>query len=568
MQNAKYKFQIRKPTEKSRWLFRQKDLYFRLPTFHFPLPVERKPPLSSVRCHVFTFSRFHVFFFFTLIFLLFSVVKISNADEVDLLLPTVQSENLMAHIIALQENVKIDNGKKIAYRSRSSYNREAIRNAEKYIVRELEKGKNLQVEIDEFGGMHNIVATLPAYNSENDVKVYIICAHYDSKASKEKDWNPVISPAPGADDNASGVAAMLEIAKILGSTQCRNKIKFIAFDAKEVDMLGSKHYAKFAEERKLNIEAVINLDMIGYNWKFDVVDLITDSSSSWIAEYLSTISEWYGLGLRVNRVLDTTIDYSDHKSFWDAGYNAIMLTENATPWWSNTLYRANDFYHTYKDTHDKLNVELVRKITQLVLAAVYQMANASDRDTPPEITIDPIDKVKKDHVEISGSFFSDTPIRIFVEPSKVWAHINRDRGAYSADIELNRTGDNIIKVTAVSLYGERAVETTIKYIPEFQFESAIVYPNPFNPLKNDNIVFRFEGNRETDEMRVFVYASDGTLVRYFRGVSDKKDGSIWRVWWNGKLYGKKVSSGVYSCVFEVDVEGKTYYRTVKLAVIR
>ena len=515
----------------------------------------------------FTFSRFHVFFFFILIFVLFSVVKISNADEVDLFLPTVQSENLMMHIIALQENIKIENGDKITYRSRSSYNREAIRNAENYIVSELKTVKNLRVEIDEFGGMHNVVATLPAYNSGDDVKIYIICAHYDSKASKEKDWNPVISLAPGADDNASGVAAMLEIAKILGSTQCRNEIKFIAFDAEEIGRLGSKHYAKLADEQKLNIAAVINLDMIGFNWKFDVVDVITDSPSSWIADYLPVVSEWYGLELKASKVVDATIDYGDHKSFWDAGYNAIMLIENATPWWSNADYQANDFYHTYKDTYDKLNIELVRKITQIVLAAVYQMANSSSADRNPlMITIAPVNVVRKDHLKISGRFFSDSLLRIAVEPGDVLAHINRDTGTYSANIKLNKAGDNLIKVTAISLYGEKTVETTIKYIPEFQLESAIVYPNPFNPLKNDNMVFRFEGNRQIEQMKVFVYASDGTLVRSFRGISpDKK---VWRVWWNaGKSY-KKISSGVYSCVFETDVEGKTYYSTVKLAVIR
>lgn len=513
-----------------------------------------------------------------LIFILFSLGEITPADEVDQFLPTVQSENLMSHIVALQENVKIEsstcqlvtNENKIAYRSRSSYNREAIRNAERYIVNEFEKIKNLRVEIDEFGGMHNVVATLPAYNSGNDVKIYIVCAHYDSKASKEKSWNHVISPAPGADDNASGVAAMLEIAKILGSTRCRNEIRFIAFDAEEIGMLGSKHYAKLAKEQQLNIEAVINLDMIGYNWNFDVVDVVSNHPSSWIADYLPIVSEWYELDLKVSKIIDTTIDYGDHKAFLDAAYNAVMLVENAMPGWSDADYHANEFYHTYKDTYDKVNIELVRKITQLVLASVYQMANASTKgQDSPEITVTSLNGTKNDNVKISGRFFSNTPIRITVEPGKVRAQIERDKGTYSANIKLNQTGDNSIKVTAVDLYSERTVGTTVRYTPKFQLKSAIVYPNPFNPSKYDNVVFRVEGNRQIDKLKVFMYAADGTLVKYFRGVGDKRDGKVWRVWWNGgTAYGGQISSGVYSCVFEVEVEDKTYYSRVKLAVIR
>jgi len=509
------------------------------------------------------------YLYFIITFIFFKFLPISDSDELDVLLPTIQSENLLKHIIALQENVKIEYGEKITYRSRSSYNQEAIRNAEKYIVNEFKKVKNLSVEIDEFGGMHNIIASLPALNSANK-KVYIICAHYDSKASKEKDWNPVISTAPGADDNATGVAAMLEISKILGSTRFPNEIKFIAFDAEEIGELGSKHFAQNAREQKLDIAAVINLDMIGYNWHFDSIDAITDSSSSWIADYLPTISEWYEIDIKSNKVLDATIDCGDHKAFWDYGYDAIMLIENATPWWSDADYYANEFYHTYKDTYDKVNIELVRKVTQLTLATVYQMAKHSDKNiNSPQISIQPIDVVNKDHIKISGKFSSDIPLRIFIEPNKVWAKIDRGNDSYSANIELPRIGNNLIKATAIYLYGEKAVETTINYIPEFRLESAIAYPNPFNPLKNEHLIFRFEGNRPIDQLRVFVYSSDGVLVRYFRGVNDKKDESISRIWWNGiTLSGKKISSGVYICVFEIDIEGKTFYNTVKLSVIR
>ena len=87
----------------------------------------------------------------------------------------------------------------------------------------------------------------------------MVIAHFDS-ISKQ----PEIS-APGADDNASGTAAVLEIARILKDVQLDSSIQFGIFSNEEQDGLGSKHFAKKARKQGLRIKGCINLDVIGYN---------------------------------------------------------------------------------------------------------------------------------------------------------------------------------------------------------------------------------------------------------------------------------------------------------------
>ncbi len=113
----------------------------------------------------------------------------------------------------------------------------------------------------------NVVATLPG--SENPEDIYIIGGHYDSYT----DNDDLFYVAPGADDDASGIACVLEAASTImqAGYQPKSTMVFIAFAAEELgyfaDLMGSKHYAYEAAARGDNIKLVINNDMIGFNRK-------------------------------------------------------------------------------------------------------------------------------------------------------------------------------------------------------------------------------------------------------------------------------------------------------------
>jgi Peptidase family M28 len=120
---------------------------------------------------------------------------------------------------------------------------------------------DIPVEFDEYyfrdKKWKNVVATIHGRRKPEDI--YMVIAHFDS-ISKQ----PEIS-APGADDNASGTAAVLEIARILKDVPLESSIQFGIFSNEEQDGLGSKHFAKKARKQGLRIKGCINLDVIGYN---------------------------------------------------------------------------------------------------------------------------------------------------------------------------------------------------------------------------------------------------------------------------------------------------------------
>jgi hypothetical protein len=120
---------------------------------------------------------------------------------------------------------------------------------------------DIPVEFDEYYYKNkrwkNVIATIHGKRKPGDI--YMVIAHFDSISEQ-----PEIS-APGADDNASGTAAVLEIARTLKDVPLANSIQFGIFSNEEQDSLGSRHFAKKARKEGLRIIGCINLDVIGYN---------------------------------------------------------------------------------------------------------------------------------------------------------------------------------------------------------------------------------------------------------------------------------------------------------------
>ncbi len=236
--------------------------------------------------------------------------------------------------------------------------------------------------------MVNVVATL-AGHGQTDM-YYIIGGHFDTSASLDPtitwstDWPTAV--APGADDNGSGVATTLEIARILSDpdNQFNNDItiKFILFGAEESSPAyfndhhkGSHHYASTAYSNGDNIQGAYILDMYGFNdtgnYYFNIV---SNPNSLILGEDMLEINQLYQIGLQSNSSPFTYADYSDHDQFWAYWYKAILLIENAPPWDDNLpWYSANPYYHTHQDTPDKVNMELVAKITRITLGTIASL---------------------------------------------------------------------------------------------------------------------------------------------------------------------------------------------------
>jgi hypothetical protein len=202
----------------------------------------------------------------------------------------------------------------------------------------------------------NIVAVIPGKVAP--ARMVLACAHYDSTGN-----NPRVS-APGADDNASGTAALLELARILATEKFDFSIVLLCVSAEEWGLYGSAHYARQARQEGAEIIAVVNLDMIAYPGSQQrVLSVIGNRQSEWLAERFIAIAQPY-VGLRLAKVIDPSLTWSDHSSFWDQGYAALCGIEDSN----------NPYYHRTTDTLETLDLFFATEAVQASLAAVAELA--------------------------------------------------------------------------------------------------------------------------------------------------------------------------------------------------
>lgn len=219
-------------------------------------------------------------------------------------------------------------------------------------------------------GVANLVAELPGADSE--APLLVIGAHYDSIASFDDGWtDPATMPAPGADDDASGVAAVLAIAGALSGYEpgFERPVRFVLFSAEEYGLLGSfAHVDGLAEP----VDAMIQLDPVGYDpgdraWLW----VTHDEPSAALGDAFEASAIASGAALTVNPVEAADIGgdaRSDHYPFWDAGIPALHLASFPQP----------PTYHTMGDTVANVDFAYTREV------AVAVGAFAAERSGPLE----------------------------------------------------------------------------------------------------------------------------------------------------------------------------------------
>ncbi len=184
----------------------------------------------------------------------------------------------------------------------------------------------------EFNGdsFYNVVATMPGTTYPD--REYIVGAHFDS-------GDPFPDGGtPGADDNASGVALVLEAARVLSKYESDCTIRFIAFDAEEYGLVGS--YAYVSDHLSDDIRGMIAADMVAYNRGQDAIRIYGGTPSEPVKDALAAAVDTYTYGLTVQVLTDSQA--SDHWPFEVAGFQACHLIE----WYGNP------YMHTPQDNVD------------------------------------------------------------------------------------------------------------------------------------------------------------------------------------------------------------------------
>lgn len=239
--------------------------------------------------------------------------------------------------------------------------------AAEYLYNEFESmGLEVRYHNWVYGGYdsNNVEATLPGNDPTSD-DIYIICGHYDT-----------VPGSPGADDDGSGVAAVLSAAQVMRYGLFNHTVRFVAFSGEELGLVGSHFYAKDAYNNGDNIKGVLNADMIGF--------ALNDYQASYLNVFEDDQSEWlYDFTYHVNQLYDDYIDLelihagwtwgSDHNSFWDYGYSALFYHE----------YEFNHYYHSPNDIIEHMNLTYATKTTRVIVATLASLAQLNLMNLPP-----------------------------------------------------------------------------------------------------------------------------------------------------------------------------------------
>jgi Zn-dependent M28 family amino/carboxypeptidase len=249
---------------------------------------------------------------------------------------------------------------------------------QQYIQQQL--GQWGTVEMHEFSiagrPSYNISLTLPG--SRADADPILVGAHYDA-----------VPGSPGADDNATGVAVLLEMARAFAEQPAHCPIQLVAFDLEEHGFLGSKAYVKTHFSHREPLRLMLSLEMLGYCDRTpgsqqypdgleqvyppqgDFIALVGNipvipdmmQLQKAIARYGQVGCQCLPAGQRGDMV--PTTRRSDHVPFWDNGYRAIMVTDTAD-------FR-NPHYHQRSDRLDTLDFEFLTGVCQGLIAGLQQL---------------------------------------------------------------------------------------------------------------------------------------------------------------------------------------------------
>jgi Zn-dependent M28 family amino/carboxypeptidase len=253
--------------------------------------------------------------------------------------------------------------------------RRHLANVENFIEKQL-ASYGLKVENDYFSyrgtNFRNIVGRSSAQRAAS---LIILGAHFDS-----------VPGTPGADDNASGVAVLLEAARLLSRARLRSEVLFCAFNLEELNMIGSSSFAKKLKSAGAKVDAMVSLEMVGYtdsrpgSQKYpiglsafypdrgDFIGVIGNwNSASLLRRFARQMRQVRGLPVETlsvpgNGGLIPAVRLSDHSPFWDAGYPALMVTD--------TSFFRNPHYHGSTDTLETLNLDFMAKICEGVIRGV------------------------------------------------------------------------------------------------------------------------------------------------------------------------------------------------------
>jgi Zn-dependent M28 family amino/carboxypeptidase len=244
--------------------------------------------------------------------------------------------------------------------------------------------------------MVNVVGYLPGTQADPKGRTYIVSGHYDSRAGNGMDGE---SFAPGADDDASGTAVVLEVARVMAGQEYPANLYFLCVAGEEQGLYGSTHFAQWCEAEGVQVGGMITNDIVGgIEGGNGVTDEVTlrcfsraedgmHSPSRELARALQASAERYVADARVELIfrLDRFGRGGDHKPFDDRGMPAVRLTEaNENYARQHQDVREEDGVQ-YGDLPEFVSGAYMGRVTRVNAACLAELALAPARPAPPRL---------------------------------------------------------------------------------------------------------------------------------------------------------------------------------------
>lgn len=202
---------------------------------------------------------------------------------------------------------------------------------------------------------HNVIAVKkPTQKKKATDQIIVVGAHHDS-----------VDGAPGANDDASGVAASLELARVIANMPTDTEIRFVTFGAEELGLIGSYEYVdSLSQNERDRIVGMWQMDMVGSRDAGELVMFTVDGEKNTVTDLSAAAGVRTGTPLTYGQE-----GRSDHVPFYEAGIPSALFIHNPVEPW----------YHTPEDSLDKISKEKLQETAEIVGAAVYHVARP---DTP------------------------------------------------------------------------------------------------------------------------------------------------------------------------------------------
>ncbi|MCA1247004.1 M20/M25/M40 family metallo-hydrolase [Massilia sp. MS-15] len=250
----------------------------------------------------------------------------------------------------------------------------------------------------------NVVATLPGTQEASKDRLYVVSGHYDSRVSDVMNYT---ADAPGANDDASGTAAVMELACVMARHKFDATLVFMTVAAEEQGLLGARHWAEQARKNQLNVAGMFTNDIIGSsradNGKVDnkqvrlfsqsipatremseaVRQLVatggdSDSLSRQLARHTKEMGERYVKGFKVSVIhrADRYLRGGDHMPFLEQGYAALRFTEPAEDFAHQHQDLRTENGKVYGDLAEFNDYDYIARVTRVNAAALASLALA------------------------------------------------------------------------------------------------------------------------------------------------------------------------------------------------